>query len=71
VRPTFWLGDFGRVFGLGLAFAFAFAWREVDADAREKLEAWRVDYNLNRPHRSIGNLTPTEFAQRCQGNRTA
>ena len=41
------------------------------ADAREKIEAWRVDYNLNRPHSSIGNLTPTEFAQRCQGNRTA
>jgi putative transposase len=31
-------------------------------DARRKLEAWRRDYNENRPHSSIGNLTPVEFA---------
>jgi len=31
-------------------------------DARKKLEAWRRDYNEHRPHSSIGNLTPTEFA---------
>jgi putative transposase len=31
-------------------------------DAREKLEAWRRDYNEHRPHSSIGNLTPIEFA---------
>jgi len=31
-------------------------------DARTKLEAWRRDYNEHRPHRSIGNLTPIEFA---------
>ena len=31
-------------------------------DAREKLEAWRRDYNEHRPHSSIGNLTPVEFA---------
>jgi len=41
------------------------------ADAREKLEAWRVDYNMHRPHSSIGNLTPIEFSELCQGNRTA
>jgi putative transposase len=33
-------------------------------DARAKLEAWRTDYNENRPHSSIGNLTPIEFANR-------
>jgi putative transposase len=32
-------------------------------DAREKLEAWRVDYNLFRPHSAIGNLPPSEFAR--------
>ena len=32
-------------------------------DARTKLEAWRRDYNENRPHSSIGNLTPVEFAR--------
>lgn len=31
-------------------------------DARQKLEAWRRDYNEHRPHSSIGNLTPIEFA---------
>jgi putative transposase len=31
-------------------------------DARQKLEAWRRDYNQNRPHSSIGDLTPAEFA---------
>jgi putative transposase len=31
-------------------------------DARRKLDAWRRDYNEQRPHSSIGNLTPVEFA---------
>ncbi len=35
-------------------------------DARQKLEAWRRDYNENRPHSSIGDLTPVEFAQRIR-----
>jgi putative transposase len=32
-------------------------------DARTKLEAWRVDYNTQRPHSSIGNLAPEEYAR--------
>jgi putative transposase len=32
------------------------------AEARETIEAWRYDYNHLRPHRSLGALTPTEFA---------
>jgi putative transposase len=31
--------------------------------AREIIEAWRVDYNEVRPHSSLGNLTPAEFAR--------
>jgi len=27
-------------------------------DARQKIEAWRIDYNEPRPHGSLGNLTP-------------
>jgi len=38
-------------------------------DARAKLAAWQQDYNENRPHGSIGNLTPVEFASRCEGDR--
>ena len=30
-------------------------------DAKEKLEAWRKDYNQNRPHSALGNLTPAEY----------
>ena len=29
--------------------------------ARSIVEEWRVDYNLKRPHSSLGNLTPEEF----------
>jgi putative transposase len=32
-------------------------------DARKKLEAWRLDYNTQRPHSSLGDRTPTEFAR--------
>ncbi len=32
--------------------------------AREIIEEWRSDYNLNRPHTSLDGLTPTEFAAR-------
>jgi len=32
-------------------------------DARRRIEAWRVDYNEVRPHSSLGDQTPREFAQ--------
>jgi putative transposase len=32
-------------------------------DARQKIETWRIDYNEHRPHRSLGDLTPREFAE--------
>jgi putative transposase len=31
-------------------------------DAGEKIEEWRQDYNENRPHSSLGNVSPEEFA---------
>jgi putative transposase len=33
-------------------------------DAREKIDRWRVEYNEFRPHSSLGDLTPREFAER-------
>jgi putative transposase len=33
------------------------------SDAQEKLEEWRVDYNCRRPHQSLDNATPNEFAR--------
>jgi putative transposase len=31
-------------------------------DARQKIESWREDYNGFRPHTSLKNLTPQEYA---------
>ena len=39
------------------------------ADAKAKIEAWRVDYNQCRPHSSLGHLTPNEFAKQRQEDR--
>ena len=33
-------------------------------DAGQKIEAWRRDYNEARPHSSLGNMTPAQFASR-------
>jgi putative transposase len=33
-------------------------------EARQIIEAWREDYNTQRPHSSLNGLTPTEFAAR-------
>ena len=33
-------------------------------EARQIIEAWRIDYNTDRPHTSLNGLTPTEFAAR-------
>jgi len=41
-------------------------------DAQDKLEAWRIDYNEYRPHSSLGNMTPAEFAgQLSKGSNKA
>ncbi|XHC10764.1 IS3 family transposase [Labrenzia sp. ac12] len=34
------------------------------AEARSQITAWKEDYNRNRPHSSLGNLTPYEFASK-------
>lgn len=31
-------------------------------EVRKTIEEWRIDYNENRPHSSLGGLTPKEFA---------
>lgn len=38
-------------------------WFTTLYDAREKVEAWRVEYNHERPHSSLQNQTPEEFRQ--------
>jgi putative transposase len=39
-------------------------------DARQKIEAWRIDYSDQRPHSSLGHLTPNEYARQRQEKRT-
>ncbi|MCP4602777.1 MAG: transposase [Proteobacteria bacterium] len=34
------------------------------ADARQTIEEWRIDYNTQRPHSSLGYLTPIEYARK-------
>jgi putative transposase len=38
------------------------SWFATLAQARRAARAWHRDYNENRPHRSLGNRTPAEFA---------
>ena len=35
-------------------------------DARARLAAWRREYNEDRPHSALGNVTPEEFVHQAQ-----
>ncbi len=37
-------------------------WFETLAEAKQVIESWRREYNESRPHRSLGERTPSEFA---------
>ena len=41
------------------------------ADAKDVLKDWKEDYNHHRPHSSLGNLTPQEFAQKMRMDKLA
>lgn len=41
-------------------------WFESLEEAKEKIEAWRLDYNESRPHQALDELTPSEFASRAK-----
>ncbi len=32
--------------------------------ARDQINKWKEDYNEERPHSSLGNITPNEFAMK-------
>ncbi|MEQ8249555.1 MAG: IS3 family transposase [Alphaproteobacteria bacterium] len=40
------------------------------AEARRLIEDWRADYNLHRPHTSLGGLAPAAYARRQRQTET-
>ncbi|HZO99712.1 MAG TPA: transposase, partial [Terriglobia bacterium] len=40
----------------------AISWFQNLFEARRKIAAWRKEYNEERPHSSLGYLTPKEFS---------
>lgn len=40
-------------------------------EAREKIEAWRQDYNQRRPDSALGYRTPEEFAAQTAARRAS
>ena len=41
------------------------SWFLSMADACDRIEAWRTNYNEERPHTALGNLTPREFTDQA------
>jgi putative transposase len=39
------------------------SWFISMADARQRIEEWWIDYNTERPHMTLGGLTPKAFAE--------
>jgi putative transposase len=44
-------------------------WFDTLAEAKETIEAWRNEYNESRPHRTLGERTPAEFAHEVAARR--
>ncbi len=45
------------------------SWFLSMADARQRINEWRIDYNDHRPHSALGNLTPSAFAAQLEPAR--
>ena len=45
------------------------SWFLSMADARQRIEFWRNEYNEDRPHSALGNLTPSAFAAQLKSAR--
>ena len=46
-------------------------WFQTLEEAKGKIEQWRREYNEYRPHSSLGNLTPREYAQKLKPQGTS
>jgi hypothetical protein len=47
------------------------SWFQNLFDAWRKIAAWRIEYNKERPHSSLGYKTPKEFAAQAASFYTA
>ena len=45
------------------------SWFLSMADAHDRINAWKIDYNDERPHSALGNLTPSAFAAQLKPAR--
>jgi putative transposase len=45
-------------------------WFLTMAHARSVIEAWRIEYNTERPHSSLGDLAPEQFARNSLARKT-
>lgn len=43
-------------------------WFRNLSEAKDIVESWREEYNRERPHSSLGNLTPIEYAMQIAVN---
>lgn len=43
-------------------------WFETPEEAKILIEMWRNDYNQNRPHSSLGGMTPEAYAREARKN---
>ena len=39
------------------------------SEAKQIIEAWRLEYNVSRPHRALADRTSAEFASQIAVNR--
>jgi putative transposase len=53
----------GKPMQNGFVESFNGSFRD-ECQARAAITAWKEDYNRNRPHSSLGNITPSEFAMK-------
>ena len=44
-------------------------WFATLTEAKQVIEGWRQEYNESRPHRSLGEKTPNEFAKEIAASR--
>jgi putative transposase len=45
------------------------SWFQATADIRQRKTDWRIDYNEERPHSALGNLTPSAFVAQLKAAR--